>query len=254
MKNTMTLLLFSIFLSMPAQAIKISPCSTEECSSNFSSFKKAAQRGHPQAMYMLGKFYQNGYGTEINLEKSLKYYKKAALKGIFEAKFKTGYLLLMNPDTYNYNKGIKWLTNAANSGHPNAAFLLGLTYYDERKFTKADKWLTLAYQKNQVDMPNWISRKNKDTHFTDTNLPLLTSEINTDSTNGYVKNIANKNNVERITISAPSLQNVFDNMLIDFKSKIKSTGTRLPSIRCVDNVACQQKSLNEMKDSIWVSR
>ena len=48
------------------------------------------------------------------------------------------------------------------------------------------------------------------------------------------------------------LQTVFDGMLGGFRKKLKSTGSRL-AIRCSDNVACQEKSLNEMKDSIWVS-
>lgn len=245
------ILLSTLLFSFNSLAITIKTCDTNDCVSYFKSFKKAAQRGHPKAAFMLGKFYQNGYGTPINIKKSITYYRKAALFGITEAKFKTGYLLLTNKESYNYKEGIKWLTNAANFEHSNAAFILGDTYFNEKNFSDADKWLAIAYEKHQVDMPRWIHHTKEKEQYDETALPLLASAIADEPMVIDEGKIASYQKIERITISSPSMQNVFDGMLDGFKSKIKSTGTRLP-IRCVDNVACQDKSLNEMKDSIWV--
>lgn len=239
------ILLSTLLFSFNSLAITIKACDTNNCVNHFKSFKKAAQRGHPKAAFMLGKFYQNGYGTPINIEKSITYYRKAALFGITEAKFKTGYLLLTDKESYNYKEGIKWLTNAANFEHSNAAFMLGSTYFNKKNFSDADKWLTVAYEKHQIDMPRWINSTKEKKQYDETVLPLLTNAIADEPI------VTDKGKIERITISSPSMQNILDGMLDGFKSKIKSTGTRLP-IRCVDNVACQEKSLNELKDSIWV--
>lgn len=251
--SLMKIILLPVLLfSFNSAAITIKACDNIECVNYFKSFKKAAQRGHSKAMYMLAKFYQNGYGTDINLDKSLTYYRKAALRGIFEAKFKTGYLLLTNTNTYDYDEGVKWLTKAASSGHQNAAYVLGVTYFNENKLIKADKWLAVAYEKHQVDMPKWLKHINKNKQYDETKLPLLASALANDPINIKGERESFDQNIERITISSPSLQSMFDGMLVGFRTKLTSTGTRLP-IRCVNNIACQEKSLNEMKDSIWVS-
>ncbi len=256
-KTAILILVASSFLfSFNAAALKVNECHTDKCVNYFKSFKKAARRGYPEASLFLGKFFQKGYGTPINLSRALTYYKKAASKGILEAQFKTGFLLITNPETYDFDEGVKWLKKSANRGHPNGAFLLGQVYYDRKNFSIADQWLNKAYEMHQIDMPRWLSYAKKHSNFNIQNLPLLNEAMAAEPT---VLNNDNEMqwstaNIEHIRISMPSLQSIFDSMLRDFRGKITSTGTRFSAIRCTDNVACQQKSLNEMKDSIWVSQ
>lgn len=245
------ILLSVLLFSFNSSAITIKACDTSDCVNYFKSFKKAAQRGHPKAAFILGKFYQNGYGTPVNISKAINYYKKAASFGIKEAKFKAGYLLLTNKENYDYDEGIKWLTKAARFNHPNAAFFLGITYFDEKNFSDADKWLAIAYEKHQVDMPKWLNHINKNKQYDETELPLLASALADDPINIEGETAGFDQNIERITITSPFINSMFDSMLGGFRSKITSTGSRLP-IRCADNVACQEKSLDELKDSIWV--
>ena len=44
-------------------------------------FQKAAGRGQPRALFLLGECYEEGHGVQEDLEKALEYYQKAADKG-----------------------------------------------------------------------------------------------------------------------------------------------------------------------------
>src|SRR6266480_6980546 len=48
-------------------------------------YKKAADKGHINAQYVLASLYKNGEGTEKNLKKAFKWYLKAAESGNYDA-------------------------------------------------------------------------------------------------------------------------------------------------------------------------
>jgi len=60
-------------------------------------YEKAAQQEHPEAQYILGLFYEKGYGVAVNNQLALNYYKKAAKQQHPDAQYKTAYF---------YEKGI----------------------------------------------------------------------------------------------------------------------------------------------------
>ncbi len=251
------MLLAIVSFSTPLQAIEIERCNSEQCQQYFKSFKKAAQRGYAQAAYMLAKFYQNGYGTDQNIAKAITYYRKAATKGrIVEAQFKLGFLYLTDKEHFDEQKALKWLEVAADKNHPNALFVLGDYYFTQGDYRQADEWLAKAYQQQQVDLPRWIQFYQQHQQLPTELFPKLYHQLAERPLVALKDNTLawNDSTIERIRITAPSLQIMFDDMLADFKGKLSSTGTRLGGITCANNVACQQKSLNEMKDSIWVSQ
>ena len=52
---------------------------------SFAWLTKAAELGHQQAQYQLGRMHLKGYGTEVNLVQALKWLSKAAEQGSLEA-------------------------------------------------------------------------------------------------------------------------------------------------------------------------
>ena len=52
---------------------------------------KAAEAGHPKAMYYLGLCYEEGSGVEVDLEKSFNWYSKAAKENYIDAQLSLGY-------------------------------------------------------------------------------------------------------------------------------------------------------------------
>jgi hypothetical protein len=250
-----TITLISLTLAFNTSALQITECMTDECITYFKSFKKASNRGHRNATYTLAKFYDYGFGTEINKEKALKFYKRAGIKGVREAEYKAGMLLLTEEELYDFDDGIKWLKRAARKGQPNAAFLLGRSYLAKQRYQEADTWLTLVYKAHPTKIVRWISEAQKDPVFDENNLPTLHVALaETPIETFNILNSAVSNNIEVVTITSMHRNTALDTMLAGYRKRITSTGTRLPSITCDQNVACDKKSLNGMKDSIWVSQ
>lgn len=251
-KIVITIIITALTSAFNASALQISKCKTSECVTYFKSFKKASYRGHKNAMYNLAKFYHYGFGTEIDKARALSFYKKAGMRGLREAEYKAGMLLLTDEDLYDFDDGVNWLQRASRKGQPNAAFLLGQSFFSKQRYTNADTWLTKVYESHPIKMASWLKKAKLTKAFNESNLPSLHKafEINP------LKNLdsAASDNIEVITITAMHRNSLLDSMLAGFRKRITSTGTRLPNITCDQNVACNKKSLNEMKDSIWVNQ
>lgn len=252
MKIFNILMISMVLLTWDVSAIQISECKSSKCIDYFKSFKKASHRGHRNAMYNLAKFYQYGFGTDVDKAKALNFYKKAGRLGLKESAYKAGELLLTDDVLYDFNSGVNWLQRAARQGQPNAAFLLGQSYFSKKKFLESDEWLTLVYKSHPQKIITWIEKNKHINTFNQKNLPTLHLALKTNPID-TLKNI-DDDNIEVITITGISRDSILDSMLAGFRKRIKSTGTRLPNITCDQNVACIKKSLNEMKDSIWVSQ
>lgn len=248
-----SLTLIALIFSFNASAVKINQCMTSECVQYFKSFKKASRRGHSNAMYNLAKFYHLGFGTEIDKARALKYYKKSALRGTKEGAYQAGLLLMTEEALYDFDEGVKWLERASRNGQPNAAFLLGQSHFNKQNYADADIWLSKVYQSHPKKIVSWIEKAQQHNSFNDTNLPAL-HQVLTASPIETFKTPEGEDDMEVFTITAMHRDSVLDQMLDGFRKRVQSTGTRLPTITCDQNVACVKKSLNEMKDSIWVSQ
>ncbi|MFT6193991.1 MAG: hypothetical protein ACJASU_000890 [Cognaticolwellia sp.] len=251
-KLVTTIIIAALTSAFNASALQISKCKTSECVTYFKSFKKASYRGHKNAMYNLAKFYHYGFGTKIDKARALNFYKKAGMRGLREAEYTAGMLLLTDKELYDFDDGINWLQRASRKGQPNAAFLLGQSFFSKQRYNNADTWLAKVYESHPIKMASWLKEAQLIEAFNKNNLPLLHKAFETSPLKNF--DSASSDNIEVITVTAMHRNSLLDYMLDGFRKRITSTGTRLPNITCDQNVACNKKSLNEMKDSIWVSQ
>lgn len=257
------------FTTITQQAIanQLTACDSEECVSYFKKFKRAARKGYVSAQYNTAKFYYYGYGTEADKALALKYYRKTAVNGSKEAQYMTGLIYVSEPDLQDHEQGIYWLERAAANGHIHAAFLLGKAHAqgDIEKgnlpnYHASDKWLSKSFDKRDNKLPALIETLHEKNVFNETNYPTLYNKL-VEQNMWLAKNnngaIALSNwdgkTYERITITGYSQTKAFDNLLATFRGRNNSTGSRLGG-DCQLTGACARKSLNEMKDSQWVSQ
>ncbi|NMP17635.1 tetratricopeptide repeat protein [Thalassotalea sp. Y01] len=153
--NTMLFLIVSaIAMSSDALAnkhfVNIPNCDSEECLHYFKEYKRKTREGYADAMETLASFYHVGYGTEVNLELALKWYKRAAKYFSVVGSYKAGVFLLTEPDYYDFEQGVSYLKKAGRAKYGDANYLLTVIYTSEEfidaDYQKADKWLTYALQ------------------------------------------------------------------------------------------------------------
>ena len=118
-----------------------------------------ATLGGAEAKYKLAKRYEYGDGVEQNIEKAMKWYRKAAKQGHAEAHF---YLA-------SNGEGTEWYRMAAENGHAGAQCYIGECFYGgegvEQDYAEAAKWFQKAADqgnkaaKNQLDHLNSMMRR-----------------------------------------------------------------------------------------------
>jgi hypothetical protein len=252
-------LLFLIIISVVAfttNAEKLTQCNTGSCVKYFKKFQKSANRGHAQAMAMVGEFYYHGYGVKKDANAALKYYKKAARKGITSAQYKAGLAYLINPKLKDVNKGLSYLQKAAEAQYKDASFLLGKIYlsneFNVKDLILADKYLAQSYRQKNPDVLKTISALSESYADINSNsFPLLSKVIKNNPP--MIKNdilVWDNKSTEVITVTSMKLSNIFDMQLSGFKQPIKTTGSRLHGVTCEESVYCKSLSLRQLGDYI----
>ena len=244
----------SLFFSASSTAAKLEPCMTEQCKAYFKGFQRAAKNGHQKANVILGNFYYYGYGVESNPRTALTYFKKAARGKITSAQYMAGLLYVSESDFQDVEEGIEYLEKAAESNHKTANLMLGVVYlteeYGVRDLRKADRYLALAYESRQINVPEVIDHIKKSTKITNETFPLLAAQINNapmlQSEEGESK--WPDDDIERITISGPSLTNMLNSQLLSMRKPIKSLGTRFKGKSCAEQIGCQSTSADKIGD------
>ncbi|MEN0002095.1 MAG: tetratricopeptide repeat protein [Pseudomonadota bacterium] len=85
-----------------------------------------AEAGDPAAMTLLAEIHMRGLGVPINLALAEDYYRQAADKGITEAEFRYGVMLLQDAETRDDKKAAAdYIKRAADKGHASAQFNYG---------------------------------------------------------------------------------------------------------------------------------
>ncbi|QOL24545.1 sel1 repeat family protein [Thalassotalea sp. LPB0316] len=239
------------FLLAPStKAEQIEPCQTDECVEYFKQFKKGAKRGHLQAYATLGQFYYVGYGTEIDEDKALKYLNKAARKGEQSSQYLVGAISLISDENKDLDKAVKYLEKVAKSNYKDSNFLLGTLYVNDkylpRDFEKADFYLAKAYKQRDPRMPELLTSVADDLEKHKASFPLLTKQMNKKpmlKTDGEAFEWP-KTNIEVITINSPPLTTRFDEQIVTFKKRKKTTGSKFQGSTCDEQVSCYQVKLN----------
>ena len=88
-----------------------------------------ATAGKVRAMYEVGRLYERGRGTDMNLAKATKWYQKASRSGQHSAQARLGIMYFEGRGVkQNYNKALKLLNSAARNKVPSAQFQLANMY------------------------------------------------------------------------------------------------------------------------------
>ncbi|MBT3785930.1 SEL1-like repeat protein, partial [bacterium] len=112
-------------------------------------FKKAAERGDPDAQFDLGIAYKDGQEVEKDDDLAFSWFQKAAHQGHQRAQYELSRLYAgeSNP---NYDKplAIEWCKKSADQGYELAQHTLGICYLTgngvDRDHQKANHWISLA--------------------------------------------------------------------------------------------------------------
>jgi len=263
--------IFLIVITAPltTQAISVEPCMEKKCIKYFNQWKVMARGKRVSAMSAVAELYYQGYGTEKNLEKSIRYFRKASRYQFAYAQYRTGVFYLMEEDFIDNEEGIKYLRKAARNGHTESAFLLGVIFATGELGIKdvgeSDKWLEKAlkkkhsvaqkyagylYKSGQVDEGHYI-KVNEIISELKVTLP------DTKNVQGQVAKInadiqwPNDPNREVITVSAPALDEIFDYELANLRTAPPATnlatGTKIQGRKCEKIFSCYQVD----KEDFW---
>jgi TPR repeat protein len=252
MKNKIGVILACtvLFLSVNLQAEDIVECQKEECVNYFNKFKKGAKRGYIQANATLGQFYYVGYGTEKDEDNALKYLNKAAVKGERSSQYLVGAISLISEKNKDIDKGIKYLEKVAKKNYKDSNYLLGTLFINDKlvpkNLPKADLYLSKAYKQKDKRLPELLESINESLNENSSSFPKLMAAMNKKP---LVKNKNNnlawpKSHMEVITISAAPIGTRFDEQLVTFKRRKKTTGSKLQGKTCDEQVSCYQVRLN----------
>ena len=238
-----------LFLSVNLKAEEIVECQSEYCVDYFKKFKMGAKRGYVQANATLGQFYYIGYGTEKDEDKALKYLKKAAKKGEPSSQYLVGVISLISKKNKDVDKGVKYLEKVAEDNYKDANYILGTLYINdkliEKDLPKADLYLTKAYKQKDKRLPKLLESINDSLNNNAASFPKLLAAM---KNKPLVKNKNNnfawpKSHIEIITVSAAPLTTLFDEQLVTFKRRKKTTGSKLQGKTCDEQVGCYQARL-----------
>jgi TPR repeat protein len=117
----------------------------------FKQLSPLADKGDPDAQFIVGKMYWRGEGVLKDLNEGMKYFKRSADQGNADAQFFMGSFYVL-PHT-DVAEGVKWLRLSAEQGNQDAQWLLGKTYLQgdkdlPRDPVQAEMWLLLAAKEN----------------------------------------------------------------------------------------------------------
>lgn len=88
-----------------------------------------AERGDPNAQYLLGSLYEHGQGMPQSHQEAVKWYRKAAEQGNVDAQFSLALAYMFGQGTpQSYEDAVVWFRKAAEQGNPAAQFNLGVAY------------------------------------------------------------------------------------------------------------------------------
>ena len=118
--------------------------------------KSQAEKSSVYGMAVMGLFYYNGYGIQIDFTKAAEWFGKAAEKGNALSQFHLGLCYMSGKGVpQNNEKSAEWFNKAAEYGHAGAQYMLGLFYSLGKRVTqdykKAFEWFQKAAEQGDED-------------------------------------------------------------------------------------------------------
>ncbi len=130
-------------------------------------FKLAAEQGHREAQFNLGRCFYYGYGVALSYTAAVHWYTLAALQGHLDAQNNLGNCYTkgkptpgvgepphINPEVpIDLVRAKYWFERAAQRGYDKAQYNLGGRYEGEGNYAQAVKWYLLAAQDRSAGQP-----------------------------------------------------------------------------------------------------
>ena len=134
------------------------------------AIEAVAEQGDMEAQLHLGRMYGTGEGTEVNYEKALYWWEKAAEQGDVRAQFATAdmyYCSYGEGMSWDKEKALCWFEKAAAQGHIKAQFKTGCMYYKgegtKRNKEKALYWWEQAAAQGDESAQEYIKANSNNT-------------------------------------------------------------------------------------------
>jgi len=130
----------------------------------FQTLSQQAQSGDVWAMLNVGAAYDNGtFGQQVDPEKAVFWYRKAAQKGLAKAQFALAHSYATgNGLKQSYIKALPWMHQAALQGEVDAMYLLGVMHAEGLGTTidveQAKSWLEKAAAQDHPDAAVYLKK------------------------------------------------------------------------------------------------
>ena len=130
----------------------------------FQTLSQQAQSGDVWAMLNVGAAYDNGtFGQQVDPEKAVFWYRKAAQKGLAKAQFALAHSYATgNGLKQSYIKALPWMHQAALQGEVDAMYLLGVMHAEGLGTTidveQAKSWLEKAAAQEHLDAADYLKK------------------------------------------------------------------------------------------------
>ena len=267
---TLVVVTSAMLIPTTAQAAKVEPCMTQTCVDYFNKWKKMSYRKYNTALSVMGELYYQGYGTEKDLDKSLKYFRKAAKYKFTYAQYRTALFYLTEEGYLDIDRGIKYLKKSARQGHSESAFLLALTYatgeLTDKDTLESDEWLDKAIKGKHSKSKRYANFLHNNGEITHSNYPkvatmisLLSGDPTQNRLTHKIDSIVDANaiqwptdsDIEVIQVSAPTVEAIFDHELaylrINPPMSRGTTGTRIIGKTCADTGGCSSTDKDDFE-------
>lgn len=145
------LLMLSLSPASADFAAGIKAYDTEDDVAALRELLPVADAGNAEAQYKIGIIYDRNKGVPRNAEKTIAYFKRAAMAGYVKAQYNLGVVLIEQKGSKKFvENGLNWLLRAANSGYLPAMFNLG-AYYDIGEFVSVDYQVAFFWYKRAAE-------------------------------------------------------------------------------------------------------
>ena len=149
-----------VSVCLPQKVLAVS----DEGITSFQLYQPKANQGDADAQFNLALLYYHGVGTPHDNRYAIYWYKKAAEQGHVQAQYELGRLYLFSGDDevpQDYKQSVYWHTKAAEQGHILAQYKLGhmYEYGDEgpQDYKQAFFWYTKA-----AELGHYFAKKDRD--------------------------------------------------------------------------------------------
>ena len=130
----------------------------------FQTLSQQAQSGDVWAMLNVGAAYDNGtFGQQVDPEKAVFWYRKAAQKGLAKAQFALAHSYATgNGLKQSYTEALPWMHQAALQGEVDAMYLLGVMHAEGLgtaiDVEQAKSWLEKAAAQQHLDAADYLKK------------------------------------------------------------------------------------------------